>query len=107
MNDLITRIKKLLWIVTEDYDTYLSEAVPIFLELAEDTCRTIWTDKDGEPKDVPGPVVLFIARAAEYNISQAGVSSESLGDYSISITTDFPSSITDLLKPYSRKVRFK
>jgi len=85
MNNIIVRVKTILWIVDDAYDNYLSEVVPILLRKAEKYCGQEWRDDDDAPEDVPGPVVMFIARAAEVLLQNEGVKSESLGDYSITL----------------------
>jgi len=105
MNDIIAKVKTILWIVDTEFDDYLNTVVPMMLEYAEKYCNQEWRDDNGNPEDVPGPVIMFITKAAEYSILQAGVQSEKLGDYSISVTDDIPDSVLAHLKPY-RKVKF-
>jgi len=99
MNDIIDRVKAILWIVDATYEGYLNEVVPNLLEQAEKYCNREWRNDDGEPEDVPGPVVMFIARAAEAMIAQEGMTSESLGDYSISLSSG---RIEDLKREFLR-----
>lgn len=53
---------------------------------------------------LPGAIKLFIEKGTEYLKNKAGITSESLGDYSISGVQDFPVSLQKLLVPY-RKLR--
>lgn len=53
---------------------------------------------------LPGAIKLFLAKGVEYLKNKAGITSESLGDYSISGVQDFPISLQKLLVPY-RKLR--
>ncbi len=99
MTDIVDRVKIILWIQSTAYDLYLNEVVPSLLEYAEGICQRTWRDDDNNPEGVPGPVVMFIARVAELHIANAGVTSESLGDFSINVTTDIPLSISKLLNP--------
>ena len=100
MNDIyVDQIRILLGISTSKHDMYIEEMIPILIDYARDHCRNQF--KDG----IPGPVRLFVAKAIEYNMNPVGVSSRSMGGASYSYETDFPPSITRLLKPY-RKVRF-
>ena len=110
MSELVDRVKAILWIQDHQYDDYLNEVVPSLKEFAKEHCNNKFLVEDPENPDeyieeLPGPVVMFIARAVEYNINQAGLKSESLGDWSASYSQELPQSVIDLLKPY-RKVRF-
>jgi len=105
MNDIITKVKTISWIIDTEFDDYLNTVVPMLLEYAEKYCNQEWRDDNGNPEDVPGPVIMFVAKATEYSIAQAGVKSETLGDYSISIADDIPASALAHLKQY-RKVKF-
>jgi len=54
---------------------------------------------------LPAGVKIFLDRAFEFYTKQAGKSSESLGDYSISFETvnkSLPPSLLSLLHPYRR-----
>lgn len=53
---------------------------------------------------IPAGVKIFIDKATAYMFKQAGITSESLGDYSISMNPDFPPAIMNLLAPY-RKIK--
>jgi len=113
---MIDKVKKILWITDAQYDDYLNTIIPMLKEFAIKYCNNSFLvenpdydedDPESEEyiEEIPEPVILFIAKAAEYNISQSGINSESLGDYSVSFETDLPPSITKLLTPY-RKVSF-
>ena len=102
MTTIVARVKAILWIQTADYDDYLNEVTPNLLEYAEGICLRTWRDDDGEPEDVPGPVVMFIARAAEFYLAHAGITSEQLEGFQINMNTDMPGSITKLLNPCKR-----
>ena len=96
-------VKMLLGLKTDKHDQYIEAMIPILMEYAKDYCNTSFFI--AEEEIIPGPVKLFIAKAIEFNMNPAGVSARSMGGASYSYETDFPSSITRLLKPY-RKVRF-
>lgn len=52
---------------------------------------------------VPSGVELFLDQAIGFIKIQLGKTSESLGDYSVSVdTTKFPRSMLDLLSPYKK-----
>ena len=99
----IDQVKKLLGIRNEKHDDYIEVMIPILMEYARGYCNTSFFIAGEEV--IPGPVKLFVAKAIEYNMNPAGVSGRSMGGASYSYETDFPPSITRLLKPY-RKVRF-
>ena len=99
----IDQVKKLLGIRNEKHDDYIEAMIPILMEYARGYCNA--TFFIGNEEVIPGPVKLFVAKAIEFNMNPAGVSGRSMGGASYSYETDFPPSITRLLKPY-RKVRF-
>jgi hypothetical protein len=90
-------VKVLLNIPDDSLDDYLEMIIPLLIEFAEEYCNKKW-------EILPGGVNLFIAKAAEYLAKELGVESEKLGDYSISIKTDFPDSILKLLP--KRRIEF-
>lgn len=51
-------------------------------------------------EELPGGVDLFLNQGVNFIKNQSGVSAESLGDHSITWTTDFPKSLLQLLYPY-------
>lgn len=51
---------------------------------------------------LPSGFKLFIEKGVEYIETISGAQSESLGDYHITFTTDFPPAILRLLNPYKR-----
>ncbi|SNR95525.1 hypothetical protein SAMN05446037_100269 [Anaerovirgula multivorans] len=57
---------------------------------------------EDEVEVLPGGVLLFLNQAVEFTKKQTGITSESLGDYSVSFETDFPASMLKLLSPYKR-----
>lgn len=54
---------------------------------------------------IPGGVEIFLNQGVDFIKKQNGIQGESLGDYSVTLTTDFPLSMLKLLRPY-RKVKF-
>ena len=90
---IIIKIKKyLLFIADATYDNYLDVKVPASLEFAEEYCNQFFSVKNPDYDAgvtgseefilaIPNPVYEYIAKDIESNID--GVSSESLGDHSI------------------------
>ena len=92
------QIKQILGITTDKHDAYLDTVIPLFLEFAEDYCNNTF-------EVIPGPVKIFVAKAAQHNMQVAGLKSRTMGEVSYSYDTEFPSSILKYLSRY-RKVRF-
>ena len=96
----IAQVKALLGLTTSKHDIFIEEMIPILIEYAQEYCNNRFKDQ------LPGPVKLFVARAIQFNMNPAGVSSRSMGGASYSYETNYPDSLTSMLKPY-RKVRFR
>ena len=96
----IAQVKALLGLTTSKHDQFIEEMTPILIEYTQEYCNNQFKDQ------LPGPVKLFIARAIQFNMNPAGVSSRSMGGASYSYETSYPDSLTSMLKPY-RKVRFR
>lgn len=96
------QVKKLLGITTPKHDDYIYEMIPILIEYAAQYCNNPTINQQVE---LPGPVKLFMAKAIQFNMNPAGLSSRSMGGASYSYETDFPESVLRLLRPY-RRVRF-
>jgi hypothetical protein len=78
------------------------EASAALLDYANNYCNQSWT-----AETAPAGVNLFIEKAATF-LTSAGamsVTQKKLGDEQITYSTDYPSAIMALLRPY-RKVRF-
>ncbi|WP_077325773.1 phage head-tail connector protein [Virgibacillus siamensis] len=90
-----TDVKELLNKPNMD-DVYLNTAIAVFTEYAGDYCNNTFSDP------LPAGVKLFVAKACEYNLQKAGVTSFSMGNVSYSYETDFPPSVLKPLKPYKR-----
>jgi hypothetical protein len=95
-------VKTLLQIQTTNHDGYLDAIIPLIIEWVQGYCHQSF-ENDQEELKLPGGAKIFVAQACEFNMNQAGMQSESLGDYSVSYTTDYPESMMKLLRPY-RKV---
>jgi hypothetical protein len=96
----VTTVKNILGITTTKHDTYLTKVIPLIVEYAKDECYQDFLDDDGV-EQLPGGVKVFVAKAIEYNMNTAGVTSRSQG-VSYSYDTDFPKSIMRFLSPYRR-----
>jgi len=71
---------------------------------AKDYCNCDFKDKNGN-EAIPGGVELFLDRAEAYLEKEEGITSETLGDHSISYDLKLPWDVTRFLHPY-RKVGF-
>lgn len=76
-------------------DDELKEAMMLW---AQDYCKMTW-----EEGYEPAGVKLFVNQAVEWLKTQNGITSESLGDYSVSFADGMPKGLISLLRPY-RKV---
>ena len=113
---MIEEVKTLLFLTDGRLDDYLAIVVPAMQEWVRDYTGQsfIMDNPDYDPEDpdseptldvFPKAVAIFIAKAVEYSMAQAGVTSESLGDHSIGYATEYPASMTAILRPYTR-IRF-
>lgn len=77
-------------------DEELKEALLLW---AQEYCKMTW-----EAGFEPAGVKLFANQAVAWIKTQNGITSESLGDYSVSFGDEMPKGLLALLKPY-RKVQ--
>lgn len=98
-------VKTLLGITTDKHDGYLAEMIPILTDYAKEYCNNSFSNSLNE-EQLPGSVMLFVAKAAQFNMNPAGITSRSMGGASYSYDTDFPEAIMKMLRPY-KKVRFR
>ncbi|KXZ17897.1 hypothetical protein AXI59_01210 [Bacillus nakamurai] len=96
----IQQVKRMIGITTDKHDAYLSEIVPILIEVAADKCKNTF-----DPKALPAGVKMFVAEATEYNMTPSGLSGRSMGDVSYSYNTEFPQDIIKNLYPYRKAFR--
>lgn len=80
-------------------DNYIQTMIPILLDYVNNDLRTDYTKEE-----LPAGIVMFMAKAIEFNKGNGGLDSYSMGSVSYSFNMDFPASIYSLLKPY-RKIR--
>lgn len=95
-------VKNILQIENEDHDQYLYVMVPALAEYVADTCNYPFPKFPDGSYNFPGPVKIFIAKACEHNMGQAGLKAETMGSVSYSYDLDFPSSLEKFLRPYKR-----
>lgn len=96
----ITIVKNILGITTTNYDSYLAEVTPHFVEFAKMYCNQTFLDANGN-ESLPGPVKIFVAKACEYNLNEAGVTMKQQG-VTYQYTTDLPQSIMRYLQAFRR-----
>lgn len=71
------------------------------LRWVKDYCNNTFVNDDGV-EVIPGGVEVFLTQASIFIEKQTGKTSESLGDYSVAWSTDYPQSMMRLLSPYRR-----
>ena len=101
IDEHVDQVKRILGIKNNKHDDYIEEMVPILIEYAREYCNNPLITEE----TLPGPVRLFVAKAIQFNMNPAGLSSRSMGGASYSYDTDFPESILRQLRSY-RRVRF-
>jgi hypothetical protein len=97
-------VKTLLNISDTSKDDFITAMIPITEDFVIRYCNNDFTDADSVTTFSAGlklPVVQLIKFAMEYK----GVSSEGIGDYSVSFFGAIPESIRTGLKPY-KKLKF-
>lgn len=92
----IEEVKKILGMKDTKHDEYLSVMIPILLEHASSFCNNDFTD------NIPGGVKLWVAKACEHNMQNAGLKGRTMGSVSYSYELEFPLSIMSYLRPYKR-----
>lgn len=98
MND----VKTILGIRDSKDDEYLAIMIPILIEHVVAYCNNSFVDSLTGTLILPGGVKLFIAKACEHNMQQAGLKSRSMGSVSYSYDLEFPESLNKYLRPYKR-----
>lgn len=100
---LVEKVKLRLGITDTKHDEFLQEVAPDHLDYAKVYTNNTFLEDGVEV--IPGPVILFVAKACEFNMGQTGLKARKMGEVSYTYETDLPASIVKLLKPY-RKVKF-
>lgn len=97
---LLDQVKKIQQIKDTSKDDYLNTIIPLLLDDAQEQCnQTFKIDA------LPSGIVLYLAKACEFNLGDTRLKSRSMGNVSYSFNTELPASVTKLLRPYKR-VRF-
>lgn len=97
----IEEIKMILGIKNTKHDEYLTIMIPILFDHVIAFCNNDFVSNTGLA-EVPGGVKLWIAKACEHNMQNAGLKGRSMGSVSYSYELEFPSSIMSYLRPYKR-----
>jgi hypothetical protein len=97
----IQRVKKLIGIKNDKHDEYLTEIVPLLVDFAKDECHNSFVDKDGN-ENIPSGVVIFVAKAAQFYMTNTGLASRSMDTVSYSFATELPETILKNLNPYRK-----
>lgn len=97
----VEEIKTILGIKDARHDDYLNTMIPILYEHVTAICNNDFASKTGEIV-VPGGVCLFIAKACEHNMQNAGLKGRTMGTVSYSYELEFPSSLMSYIRPYKR-----
>lgn len=98
----VEEIKTILGIKDAKHDEYLIIMIPILLEHVIAICNNSFISELTDEVIVPGGVRLFIAKACEHNMQNAGLKSRTMGSVSYSYELEFPLSIMSYLRPYKR-----
>lgn len=98
--DEIDHLKKLNNDTGAKHDAFYSAMAPILFDVAKDHCNGKW-----DAVNMPSGVMLFIAKAIQFNMTPVGLQGRSMGTVSYSYDTEFPKAIWTYLRPY-KKVKF-
>lgn len=94
-------VKTRLQIKNNNHDEYITEMIPDMVEFSKDYCNNLFLDVDGN-EVLPSGVILFVAKAIQYLMNEAGMTQQKMGDVNFSYESDFPPALLRLLKPYKR-----
>ena len=100
--NLMDEVRNIIRIQGTDHDAFLDVMVPILGEHVIEHCNNQFTKDERGDTVFPGPVKLFIAKAAEYNMQKTGLKERSMGSVSYSYDLQFPDSLYKYLRPYKR-----
>lgn len=96
-----TEVKAILQLSGSTYDTVIDVMIPIAEDYALNYCNI--SEYSGSVS--PG-IKLPLAQMINYQIHKpSNVTSETIGNYSVSYTNSYPKSILDGLRPY-RRIKF-
>ncbi|MGE7092533.1 phage head-tail connector protein [Lysinibacillus sp. NPDC048646] len=96
----IEQLKLLNGVNGAKHDEFYRAMAPILYDVAKVHCNGKW-----ELEKVPSGVMLFIAKAIQFNMTPTGLQGRSMGTVSYSYDTEFPKAIWTYLRPY-KKVKF-
>lgn len=98
----LAKTKEVLRIKDTSKDEYISAMIPLVEEWLKGYANATFKDDEGN-ESYPQGAELTAIKIIEYHLHGAGVTGESLGDYSVSISENIPKSILSGIK---RKVKF-
>jgi len=94
----LTEVKALNQISGSTYDSTITALIPLVSDFIVTYCRMTEADIELNPG-----IRLAAAQMIKYQLSKpSNVSSETIGDYSVSYTMDYPEYITRLLDTYKQ-----
>lgn len=100
----LAEVKTLLSITDSSKDTLITALIPIVEDFVTKYCNDDFTDEDGVTS-FPAGLKLPTAQLIKFQMDYKGVSSESIGDYSVSFFGNIPDGIKSMLRPY-KKLKF-
>lgn len=100
----LAEVKTLLSISDDTKDDQIEMMIPIVEDFVTKYCNDDFTDEDGVTF-FPAGLKLPTAQLIKFQMDYKGVSSESIGDYSVSFFGNVPDGIKSMLRPY-KKLRF-
>lgn len=81
-------------VITTEKTEHYKMLAPIYFDVAVEYCNN--------PAITIDNALVFIAKAIQYYSNKAGLVSRSMGTVSYAYTTDLPTSVLLLLKPYKK-----
>ncbi|MGG3662522.1 phage head-tail connector protein [Bacillus gobiensis] len=96
--EMLAKVKAILQPKTDKHDAYLQTMVSLLTEVASDKCNQEFSLE----RNMPAGVILFIAKACEFNMGSSTLRSRTTGNVSYSYNTELPESVTKSLAPYKR-----
>jgi Phage QLRG family, putative DNA packaging. len=100
-DELLTKIKTMAGITDSAKDDWLKIMIPLLIDQVGEQCNNSF-----DINDLPSGMVLYLEKAVEFNMSDVRLKSRSMGNVSYTFNTEFPVSVTILLRPYKR-MRFR
>ncbi|MGG3624394.1 phage head-tail connector protein [Bacillus gobiensis] len=96
--EMLAKVKEILQPKTDKHDEYLKTMIPLLTEFASDKCNQEFSLE----YNMPAGIILFIAKACEFNMGSSTIRSRTTGNVSYSYNTELPESVIKLLRPYKR-----